>query len=534
MFTNGLKRSRFIGTKQGHDFLSLGSVLEALVVTDVLVIGSGPNGLAAAIRLARAGLSVEVLEGNGEPGGAVRANVTTLPGFVHDFGAAFFPFAKVSPAWQAIDLEGAGLRWAHGEVDTAHPARDGSESALCRDVEASCEYLGSDGEKWRGIAELWSRVQDKVLPALLAPFPPLRQGLAIPPRAALLLAEVALSSGRGFAERLFETEAARRIFPALALHTDVGPEDSMGAIVGFMLGVTASYGGFAVPVGGTSNITKALLKRLHEAHGRIHTGRRVQRLEVEHGRVTAALTEDGQRFPVNVGVIAATAAPTLFLKLLSSSLVPSPILAKMNNPSRGFGTFKVDWALSAAVPWKTPASRKAAVVHTGESNADLARFTREVREGRMPEDPYLVIGQQSLLDPSRAPTGKHTLWAYSRVPSTLDGQPWSEPAKREFLSRIETRIEMLAPGFRDTILARTVHSPQELERADENLLGGDLGGGSAGIDNQLLFRPFFPYFRYKTHIERLYLGSSYAHPGAGVHGMCGYNAAGMLLKELGQ
>lgn len=501
-------------------------------MTDVLVIGSGPNGLAAAIRLAKKGLSVVVLEGNADPGGAVRSWESTIPGFVHDFGAAFFPFAKVSPAWVDFDLEGAGLSWAYAPIDTAHPARDGSCAAIARDVDLSVELLGADGPRWRPYAELWSEVQGRVLPALLGPFPPLRAGLAIPPRAMLLLARVALSSGRGFAEGLFETEAARRIFPALALHTDVGPDDAMGATVGFMLGVTASYGGFTVPVGGTSNITRALLRRLHEHGGRLHTSARVRRIVVEGGRAVGIVLESGESLRADEGVVAATAAPTLFTRLLDSSVVPSTLAEKMRAPSRGFGTFKVDWALSGPVPWKSEPCRRAAVVHTGEDNDDLARFTREVRAGELPRDPYLVIGQQSLLDSTRAPDGGQTLWAYSRVPSTLRGAPWSAEASREYLGRIEHRIEELAPGFRAMILARKVWSPQDLEAADENLLGGDLGGGSAGIENQLMFRPFFPYFRYRTHLRRLYLGSSYAHPGAGVHGMCGFNAADMLLADV--
>lgn len=509
-------------------------------MSDVIVIGAGPNGLAAAIRIARAGLSVDVFEGNDDAGGAVRSSQATLPGFEHDFGAGFFPFGRVSPAWKAFDLEGAGLVWKFGELDTAHPARDGSCSALARDVDVSCDHLGEDGPAWRRIAELWNRTQDRVLAALLGPFPPIKAGLRIPPSAMLLLAKVALSSGRGFAERTFETEAARRIFPGLALHTDVGPEDPMGAIVGFMLATTASYGGFGVPEGGTSNIRDALLVRLREAGGRLHTGRRVARIVTEGGRaigVEVARSRQGratEHVDAREGVVAATAAPTLFLKMLDASLVPTPILEKMKNPSHGFGTFKVDWALSGAVPWTAEACRRAAVVHTGESNEDLARFTREVRAGEMPRDPYLVIGQQSLVDPTRAPAGKHTLWSYSRVPSTLGGAPWTDAAKAEFLARVEQRIEELAPGFKETILARRVMSPQDLERADENLLGGDLGGGSAAIENQLMFRPFFPMFRYRTHLARLYLGSAFAHPGAGVHGMCGYNAAEMLLADVGR
>ena len=197
----------------------------------------------------------------------------------------------------------------------------------------------------------------------------------------------------------------------------------------------------------------------------------------------------------------------------------------------GWGTFKMDWALAGSVPWTAPEAREAAVVHAGDDINDLVHFTREVRGGQLPTNPYLVIGQQSLLDPSRAPAGGHTLWAYSHVPSLLAGG-WG-PQREAFADRVEERIERLAPGFRALIRARSIHSPEDLEKMDENLVGGDLGGGSARWTQQLFFRPAFPYFRYRTPIRSLYLASASAHPGAGVHGACGYNAARMALRDFG-
>lgn len=500
-------------------------------MVDAIVIGSGPNGLVAACELGRAGMSVLVLEAQREIGGAVRTRESTLPGFAHDLGAGFFPFGRHSPALAGLKLEERGVVWRTAQIDSAHPARDGSCGVIARDAALTRELLGVDGDAWVEIAEWYRKVAGDLLPALLGPFPPLGAALKIGPLTGLRLARIALSSGRAFAEATFTTEAARRMIPALALHTDVGPDDRMGAIVGFMLAVTASHGGFAVPEGGAGAITSALIARLEETGGRIVTGTRVKRVLVEGGRAVGVSVENGEVFRARRAVLANTAAPTLYLQLLAPSLVPSPVADAMRRFRRGFGTFKVDWALDGPVPWTAEPCRRSAVVHTGESLDDLARFTREVRAGELPRDPYMVIGQQSLLDPTRAPAGKHTLYAYSRVPSEAPGG-WAAAAPT-MLARMEKRIEELAPGFGGLVLGRSVLAPPDLEALDENLLGGDLGGGTADIGNQLFLRPVFPYFRHRTPVRGLYLASSYAHPGAGVHGMCGYNAARAALDDLG-
>jgi phytoene dehydrogenase-like protein len=340
---------------------------------------------------------------------------------------------------------------------------------------------------------------------------------------------VALSSGRGFSSRTFRTEAARRVIPGLALHTDVGPDDFCGAIVGFVLAVLASSGGFAVPEGGAGAITRALLRRLEEHGGRVQCGTRVDRIVVRNGRAVAVHTSGGDEIPAARAVIADVAAPALYLRLLAPEVVPSRITRAMQRFRRGFGTFKMDWALDARAPFSHEDAAQSAVVHAGDSLDDLARFTREVREGILPSRPYLVIGQQSIADPTRAPAGRHTLWTYSRVPS--EPQEGWDACRERFADRIEARIEELAPGFRKHILARSISAPPDLEAMNENLLGGDHCGGSAAIRYQLFFRPVFPYFRHRTPIRGLYLGSSYAHPGAGVHGAAGRNAALATVKD---
>jgi len=345
----------------------------------------------------------------------------------------------------------------------------------------------------------------------------------------LRVARIMTSSGRGLARRLFESEAARRVLPGHALHVDAGPDDRFGAGIGYVLGLTAATSGYPVPEGGASRITAALLRVLESHGGALRLGARVDRIVVRDGRARAVRTTGGEEFACKRGVLADTAAPSLLLDLVEHQHVPSRVLRAMQRFPMGWGTFKIDWALSGPVPWTVEAARRSAVVHAGDSLDDLSRFTREVRAGRLPQNPYLVIGQQSLADPSRAPAGQHTLWAYSRVPPNPEGG-W-ENARERFADRVETRIESLAPGFRGLILARRPYAPIDLEAQNANLVGGDLGGGSNAWNRQLIFRPVFPYFRYRTPVRGLYLCSSYAHPGAGVHGMCGYNAARIAIRS---
>lgn len=497
---------------------------------DAIVIGSGPNGLTAAAYLARAGWSVLVLEANESPGGAVRTKEVTLPGFHHDLGAAFFPFGQTSPALLPLDLPGAGLVWRHAPMDSCHPAPDGSSATIGRDLEETVRAFGEDGEAWRKIALWHRRTRERMLDALLATLPAIGPALRLGPSGWFMLARVALSSGRGFACSRFRTEAARRVMPGLALHTDVGPDDAFGAAVGFVLAVLASSGGFAVPEGGAGAITRALLARVEEKGGVIRCGTHVDSIVVKNGRAVA-VRAGGEEIPVGRAILADVAAPALYLRLLDPAHVPARVIRAMRRFHHGFGTFKMDWALDGPVPWVSEDAARSAVVHAGDSLDDLAAFTSEVRGRALPSNPYLVIGQQSLADPTRAPAGRHTLWAYSRVPSSVDGG-W-EAHRERFADRIDDRIEALAPGFKKRVLARAVWSPDDLESMNENLIGGDLAGGSAALRRQLFFRPVFPYFRYRTPVRSLYLASSYTHPGAGVHGACGRNAALAALRDLG-
>jgi len=500
---------------------------------DVVVIGSGPNGLTAACTLAKRGHRVLVLEANPRrPGGALGSEESTLPGFVHDVGAGFFPFGRSSPAFRALDLEGAGITWQNAPLESCHPALDGTYAAIARDVEVSASHFGSprDGEAWRKLALFHRSIEPRLLAALLEPFPALGPAWRLGARGLLRVARMFTKSGRRLSSGLFESEAARRVLPGVSLHVDVGPDDWFGSGLGYVLGLTASTGGYSIPRGGAQAITNALVTVLERQGGRLRLGSRVARVVVRGRRAVAVVLESGEEIRVRGAVLADTSAPSLCLQLLNAEHQPGFVLRKMRNFPLGFGTFKVDYALSTPVPWTLAEPRRSAVVHAGESLDDLSRFVREVRAGKLPELPYLVIGQQSLFDRTRAPHTAHTLYVYTRVPSELPGG-W-DAAREAFADRVTSRIEGLAPGFSATVLARKAHAPNDLERGNANLLGGDLGGGSNAWNRQLLFRPVFPYFRYRMPVERLYLCSSYAHPGAGVHGMCGYNAARLAAHDI--
>ena len=472
---------------------------------DAVVIGAGPNGLVAACLLAQAGLRTLVVERHPHrAGGALASEASTLPGYVHDVGAAFFPFAAASPAFSTLALHDVGLRFAHAEIQSCHPAPDGTVASIFRDdADTARSFGGRDGDRWLKVMGWHRRVEPRLLAALLGPLPNLGAALRLGPLNLLRFAAVGLSSGARLARRWFSGEPARRVLPGLALHVDLGPNDPFSAALGYMLGTMVATGGNAIPIGGAQAITDALVTRLRAHGGSLRLGAEVNGITVEQGRVRAVRLVSGEEIRVRRLVMANTDAAALFRRLLPRSTVPNRLYRSMERFPRGWGTFKMDWALDGPVPWRSDDARRSAVIHAGDSLADLVRFTAQVRQGALPDNPYLVIGQQSLVDPSRAPDGGHTLWAYSRVPTNPEGG-WTAQ-KARFADRVEARIEGLAPGFRSRIRARNIVAPPSLEEMDPNLVGGDLGGGSNQWRNQLIFGHAFPYFRYRTPVGGLYL-----------------------------
>jgi phytoene dehydrogenase-like protein len=504
-------------------------------VTDAIVIGAGPNGLVAANRLASAGWSVHVVEAQDEPGGAVRTAELTEPGFRHDVFSAFYPLAAASPAFRGLDLDRYGLEWCEGPLVLAHPHPDGSCVVLSRDVDETAASLDSfalgDGEAWRRLYALWRRVGEPLLQGLVTPMPPLvpgaRLAAALGPRGLADFARLGMLSTRRFCDEHFRGEGGRRLHAANALHTDLTPETSAGGFFGWFLLSLGQDVGYPFPRGGAGELTGALVRRLEAHGGRVTCGTRVEQVLVRGGRAVGVRLESGEELGARRAVLADVAAPALYLRLLSRAPVPGHVLRGLRRFEWDRSTFKVDWALDAPIPWSAEAARRAPVVHVTDGLDELTEWSSELARGLVPRKPFLVLGQYSMGDPSRAPAGKETVWAYTHVPR---GGRWTAQEREALVERIEARVEELAPGFGPLVRARHVLAPPDLEARDENLVDGALNGGTAQLHQQLVWRPTTGLGRPETPIRGLYLASASAHPGGGVHGGPGAIAARAALR----
>jgi len=466
------------------------------------VIGSGPNGLAAAIVLAQAGLHVDVCEAEAEPGGAARTLPLSLPGFMHDFGSAVHPFAAGSPFFTSLPLADFGLEWVHGEAPLAHPLDDGTAVVLERDLGETERALGEDGEVWQRLAQPavdnWKEfAEDSLGPMLRIPHHPLRMA-----RFGL----TAFESAQSFAQSRFRNPRTRAVFAGLAGHSCLSFDRPLSATIGLMFGITIHAVGWPIPRGGAGAITQALAGYLDRLGGSVHISHRIDRAGFSGMEAESDL-------------ILFDTAPRQLLAIAGERLAPG-YRRELERFEHGPGAFKVDYALSEPVPWRARECRRAITVHLGGTFEEIAAGEDAVAHGREAERPFVLAAQPTLFDQTRAPEGRHVLWAYCHVPNG---------ATFDMTDRIEAQIERFAPGFRDCVLARRVFPPAALEAMDVNLFGGDIGGGALTM-KQTIFRPTLR--GYSTSAPNLYLCSASTPPGGGVHGMCGYHAARMALRRL--
>ncbi|MEM9667221.1 MAG: NAD(P)/FAD-dependent oxidoreductase [Bacteroidota bacterium] len=470
---------------------------------DALVVGSGPNGLAAAIELARAGWSVTLYEAKDTIGGGLRTQALTRPGFRHDVCSAIHPLGRASPVFRGWPLERFGLEWIHPDVPLAHPLDDGTAPMLGASFEETAASLGPDGDAWRRLMRPFSERLDALIADLLGPL-----GRPRHPLLSAWFGLQAVQSGQGLAERWFRGPQARALFAGIAAHVGLPLTQVGTAAAGLVLGVAGHAVGWPMPRGGAQALADALAGYFEQLGGRIVTGHEVQTIE-ELPSATAVLFD---------------LTPRQVLRIAGARL-PDGYRRALERYRYGGGVFKVDWALSEPVPWTAAACRRAGTIHLGGTLPELVAAEAAPWAGRVSERPYVLLAQHTLFDDTRAPAGQHTLWGYCHVPahSTID-----------MTERIERQIERFAPGFRDTILARHTMTAPDMERYNANYIGGDINGGAQTL-RQILARPALrrdPYaMPTRGNGPALALCSASTPPGGGVHGLCGYHAAQSVLRR---
>ena len=517
-------------------------------MADAVVIGAGPNGLVAANLLADAGWDVLVLEEQPEPGGAVRSGETAHPGFVHDRFSSFYPLVAASKVIRSLELERHGLRLRWADAAVGHPLPDGRAAMIYwGDLDRTCAHLEAlapgDGEAFARWMGYWEQVGPPLLDALLSPFPPLRgaarlAGALRTPTRTGEFARLGMLPVRRFTEEEFSGEGARLLFAANALHADFAPESPGGAVYGLVLVGLAQQVGFPVPEGGAAQLTAALVRRLQAAGGRVECGVRAEKVLLRGGRAAAVRTADGREHAAARAVLADVGAPQLYERLVGLEHLPARVARGMRHFQYDASTVKVDWALSGPVPWSAPETADAGTVHVAESVDQLTMAMAQLASHQVPARPYLVSGQYARFDPTRQPDGAETFWGYTHVPQDVRGDAgdddlrgrWDERERDAIAARMEAEVERRAPGFRDRIVGRNVMAPPDLEAENANLVGGAINGGTAQLHQQLVLRPVPGLGRANTPVPGLFLASSSAHPGGGVHGACGANAARAALR----
>ncbi len=468
-------------------------------MADAIVVGSGPNGLAAAITLARAGVSVRVLEREQTVGGGMRSAELTLPGFVHDVCSAIHPLALASPFFSSLPLEDHGVRWIAPPTPLAHPFDDGSAAVLEQSLAATCDALGADGARYRRLMQPLVGDAPGVVSDLLGPV-----RLPRDPVGLVRFGVRGMLPASTLARLTFTTERARGLFAGLAAHSMLPLSSPASAGYGLMLALLAHAVGWPLVEGGSQRLADALASYLRSLGGEIETGR----------DVTSLAELDARAVVLDTG-------PHQFVQLAEGRL-PSLYRRRLEGFRYGPGVFKLDWALDGPIPWRAPECARTATVHLGATLEEISASERAPSRGEVAGAPYVLLAQQSLFDPTRAPDGKQVAWAYCHVPNG---------SRIDMTDAIERQVERFAPGFRDRVLARSAMGPAEMQRHNPNYVGGDINGG-AGDLRQLLARPVARLNPYTTPLAGVFIGSSSTPPGGGVHGMCGVFAAKAALRFL--
>jgi phytoene dehydrogenase-like protein len=506
-------------------------------VADAVVIGGGPNGLVATCRLADAGWDVVLCEAADHVGGAV-ASTERTPGYVADLASAFYPLAAASPTLKRLDLGSHGLTWSHAPAVVAHPAGPDDErgAVLHRDPADTAAALDAaapgDGETWLRLFEQWQRLRDPLLGVMLGPFPPVPAVLRLirrmlPAPEALRLARTLLLPVTQLGEELFQGRDGRLLLAGNAMHADIPAVAPGSGGFGWLLCMLGQDVGFPVPVGGAGMLATAIANRARAAGAEIRTGARVERVVVGGGRALGVVTADGHRIRARRAVLADVAVPTLYRELLPPGALPARTYADLELFTWDLPTVKLNWALDAPIPWHAKEARGAGTVHLGLDERALAPWSANLSAGLPDDGTFLLLGQMAVADPSRAPAGGDSVWAYSHLPRG----PLAPGAALDLAERMEAAVEAHAPGFREHVVDRFVQGPAELEAMDANLVGGAVNGGTAQLHQQLIFRPVPGLGRPETPIVGLYLASAGTHPGGGVHGGPGDIAARVALRS---